>query len=72
MKTIYTIAAVLCAYLSVTDASDKPTTATLDGIAATRADMHTAAAKQRAGSGEIPWQIEDAFAEYQIARKGNV
>lgn len=39
MKTIYAIAAVLCAYLSVTDPSDTPTTATLDGIAATKAEL---------------------------------
>ena len=59
MKTIYAIAVVLCAYLSVTDPSDTPTTATQDGIAATKAELRTDAGKQRACGPNASWREID-------------
>ena len=70
MKTIYAIAAVLCAYLSVTDPSDTPTTATLDGIAATKADMRTAAGKQRACGPNASWREVDETTIQCVSKKG--
>ena len=69
MKTIYAIAAVLCAYLSVTDPSDTPTTATLDGIAATKADMRTAAGKQRVCGPNASWRDIDETTIQCVTKK---
>mgnify|MGYP003648231849 CR=1 FL=1 len=69
MKTIYALAAVLCAYLSATDPSDTTTTATQDGIAATRADMHTEAAKQRACGPNASWRDIDETTIQCVTKK---
>jgi hypothetical protein len=69
MKTIYAIAAVLCAYLSVTDPSDTPTTSTLDGIAATKAELRTDAGKQRACGPNASWREIDATTIQCVSKK---
>lgn len=69
MKTIYAIAAVLCAYLSVTDPSDTPTTATLDGIAATKAELRTDAGKQRACGPNASWREVDEKTIQCVSKK---
>jgi hypothetical protein len=70
MKTIYAIAAVLCAYLSVTDLSDTPTTSTLDGIAATKAELRTDAGKQRACGPNASWREVDETTIQCVSKKG--
>jgi hypothetical protein len=70
MRTIYAIAAVLCAYLSVTDPSDTPTTATLDGIAATKAELRTDASKQRACGPNASWREIDETTIQCLSKRG--
>lgn len=50
-------------------AIEQPTTATQDGIAATRADMHTAAAKQRACGPNASWHDIDATTIQCVTKK---
>jgi hypothetical protein len=69
MKTIYVIFAVLCAYLSVTDPSDTQTTATLDGIKATKAELRTDAGKQRACGPNASWREIDEKTIQCVSKK---
>lgn len=48
---------------------DEPTSSTLDGIAATRADMHTSAAKQRACGPNASWRDIDATTIQCVSKK---
>ena len=53
----------------VWDGKDEPTTATLDGIAATKADMRTAAGKQRACGPNASWREVDETTIQCVTKK---
>ena len=72
VDALYTLAlafAIAIALAWVWQGKDQPTTSTLDGIKATRADMHTSAAKQRACGPNASWHDIDVTTIQCVTKK---
>lgn len=66
---IYAVAIVAMGYLLATNPEDELTASTLDGIEATRADMHTSGAKQRACGPNASWHDIDVTTIQCVTKK---